>query len=172
MTDTSRIPYPTCWLPECDNAAPGRGVEPRPCYQHKPSDDEQYPVIVEYTHRHVVWVTAEDQDAAVSSMQGEPYEKTSDHETLFDAHWSVKAPKGRYDWEDVMEGDYYSPYQGTEADAHVEEHRRHLYEVERAAKVAACPKAGHPGLRTFSNGLMFCKTCGWLPEPAEAVSGV
>src|SRR5690242_14451291 len=173
MSDENPKPWPKCWFPECDRPAAGNGSDrPRPCWGHASSDEETYPVIVEYTYRHVVWVAAEDQQDAVRRMQDEPYEKTSDQETLVESGWSVQAPKDSFDWGDVMNGGYYHPYQGTEADAHVEEHRRYLANLEWEAKKAACVEAGHPGFETYSTGRRYCRNCGYLPELAEAVSDV
>lgn len=91
---------------------------------HCRSRQDRYPVIVEYTMRHVVWVGASDQDAAAEAIRDEPYEYTDDQETLCDAGWQVQAPKDAWDWGTVTDNSYSHAYQGTEANAHVEEHRR------------------------------------------------
>jgi len=117
-----------------------------------------YPVLVTYTHRHVVWVEADSRDAAVGYLNEAPYEVTSDHETLYEAGWSVAAPKDRYDWDDVQDGGYSYPYQGTQADAHVEAWRTEQYRVKREAEKAACAAAGHPGVTTDPFG-QYCPVC-------------
>lgn len=85
---------------------------------------DKYPVIVEYTHRHVVWVEADDQTEAVAYWQDEPYRVTDDAETLFDASYSVGAPD-EWDWDSVYDGGH--SYAGRYFDAHVQEYHSEMY---------------------------------------------
>ena len=134
------------------------------------SDRFSYPVFVEYTQRHIVWVEADSPQKAAERLGSWPYESTHDSETLFETGLSVHAPKDRWDWEDVYgDGDYSSPYT-TEADAHVEEHQRVMYQRKRKAEVAACAAAGHPERRTYPSGTVRCEGCHeYLPQ-AEVTS--
>lgn len=120
--------------------------------------EQSYPVIVEYTHRHIVWVDADNPKDAADRMQSEPYEKTDDHETLSSSWWEVREPKS-YDWADIYPVCPDGPYT-TEADAHVEWHRHAMRMRQREAEKAACAAAGH--LETeepLSDGRIWCKGC-------------
>ncbi|WP_431895816.1 hypothetical protein [Micromonospora haikouensis] len=118
-------------IPGCDRPATGKGTYPYLCWSHTPEEQDAYPVIVEYTHRHVIWVTADDQAEAVRAVEPAPYELTKDDETLFDAGWKVTAPTDRWDWEDVYEGGYSFPYGDQDCNAHVTTHREHLRKQDR-----------------------------------------
>lgn len=119
-----------------------------------------YPVFVEYSQRHIVWIEADSPEKAAERVASWPYESTNDDETLFESGLSVRAPKDRWDWKDVYsEGDYGSPYT-TECDAHVEEHKRVLWLRQREAEKAACAAAGHPETESpLRDGRVFCKGC-------------
>jgi hypothetical protein len=152
-----------CGFADCHGTATGKGDYAWACWHHTPDVDNHYPVLVTYTHRHVVWVAATDHEVAASSIEGAPYEVTNDSETLAEAFWSVDVPQDRYDWEHIRDGGYSFPYQGTEADAHVEAWRHEHYRAERAAKTAACAEAGHPDATTCRAG-RYCPVCWWLPD--------
>ena len=141
----------------------GRGSYPHLCWGCTPGEDDAYPVLVEYTHRHVVWVSAYDQEAAIQSMQSEPYEKTSDQETLFESGWTVTAPTSRWDWDSVYEGGYFYPYQGLKCDAHVDEHSRHVREMQRLFLEAT---AEHEDREVAAGRLAQeqRRTCGLCPD--------
>lgn len=156
-----------CRETNCGFPISGDDDYPDLCWRHIPDVADRYPVIVEYTYRHVIWVAGDDQANAVEQAQDAPYEQTNDQETLVEAGWSVKAPKDRWDWGDVMEGSYSHPYPGTEADAHVQTHRAEVARVAREAKKAACCDAGHPGSRPLTSG-PYCDTCGYLKTETVA----
>lgn len=99
-------------------------------------DHDSYPVIVTYTHRHVIWVEAEDHKAAVERACWDTWELTNDQETLYESSIEVAGPKYDFDWDDIYEGTYLSPYQGRDFEAHVETRRRWLRKVERDHELA------------------------------------
>lgn len=129
-----------------------------------------YPVIVEYTYRHVVWVEANSPAAAATYLQETPYESTDDQSTLVSSWWKVSEPD-RYDWDDLygyVEGTYQN-----EADAHVQVHQAEMRRQKLAADRAACTAAGHPNTEPpIWDGRIWCKDCTTYldPAPAEAVS--
>lgn len=125
-------------------------------YPHGEPDDK-YPVIVEYTEVHVVWVEAPTPADAVEYLRDEPYELTSSA-TSVDGYHEVRQP-GRYE-EGLTE---------VRCDAHVLAHQAHLYNVKREAEKAACAAAGHPNseLRPYAKET-WCPVCYWLPT-VEAV---
>lgn len=132
---------------------------------------ERYPVIIEVTTQHVVWVDADSQQDAVKHANDYPfYELISDNETAATFWHSVAAP-AQYDWDTVYprwgsDGSYI----GRDANAHVEWHRHHLQMQEWAAEKAACTEAGHPDMEEepLSDGRRWCKGCReYLPAPVE-----
>ncbi len=131
------------------------------------ADRVSYPVFVEYTQRHIVWVEADSQERAVERLASWPYESTS-QDNLADSGVSVNAPRDRFDWEDVYGDNYGNPYT-TEADAHVETHRFEMFRRQREAEKKACTEAGHPVTRKpLSDGRRFCEGCSeYLPAPSE-----
>lgn len=121
------------------------------------ADRFSYPVIVEYTHRHVVWVNADGPKDAADRLQSEPYERTSDNETLAESWWEVREPRP-YDWTDIY-GYCTGPY-AVEADAHVEWHRIEMRRQQLEAERVACRAAGHPETEgRLSDGRVWCKGC-------------
>lgn len=122
--------------------------------------EQSYPVFVEYTQRHVVWVEADSPEQAAEQLARWPYDSTDDGETLFESMLSVSAPKRDWEWEDIYgNGDYSSPFT-TEADAHVEAHRTEMRRRELEAQKAACVAAGHPDVETYeATGRTWCKGC-------------
>lgn len=126
-----------------------------------------YPVIVEYTHRHIVWIEAHSPKDAAASLQNEPYEKTNDHDTLASSWWKVSEPD-RWDWDDIYPTWNDGPYRSN-ADAHVDAHRAELHRREREAQRAACTAAGHPNTREpLSGGRIWCGGCTQYLTPATA----
>lgn len=112
--------------------ATGRGEYADRCWGHQPEEQDSYPVLVTYTHEHVLWVPADSQEAAVEHMRDAPYEYTDDQKTLAGAWWAVAAPD-RWDWDTVYrDGEIYG---GLRCDAHVEAYRAHQRELVRAAEV-------------------------------------
>jgi hypothetical protein len=131
-------------------------------------DRVSYPVIVEYTQRHIIWVEADTHEGAVDQARYDTWDKTDDQETLFEAGCSVQAPKDAWDWQEVYSDHYYEPY-STEANAHVEAHEAELRRRKLAAEKAACAAAGHPDTEPpLSDGRVWCKGCTqYLPSLAE-----
>jgi hypothetical protein len=107
-----------------------------------------YPVIVEYTERHIVWVEADSLDDAVAMLQDTPYEWTSS-KTAVDSDFTAAAPDS-YD------------YVEQPASAHVEAYHRHQYDERRTAEKAACAAKGHPDAHTERNRI-WCPVCWSLP---------
>lgn len=139
-----------------------------------PEPDCRYPVIVEVTNQHVVWVEAEDTKEALRRVQqrGDWYDLLDDQETLVTTWPEFRAPcsdkhspnLAQLDWELVYEGDWYGAYQGLKCDAHVASHEHAQRMAVRAEELAACKAAGHINLevRDYSKDRAFCPTCGWL----------
>lgn len=151
----------TCLFSDCTAPATGRDDYPWACWRHTPDDEDRYPVIVEYTYRHVVWVAAGSAEHAARAIESDAYEYTDDSKTLVEAGWSVNAPKpwDRHTvYSDCGDGEY-----TTQADAHVQAYRHEQWRVQRVAEVAACVAAGHPKTQTYSHGT-FCAVCGKLRE--------
>lgn len=124
------------------------------------TDTFRYPVIVEYTNRHVVWVDADNAELAAREVGWEPWKHTDDNETLFDSGNDVRAPQGWSDWADVYSGGYPSPYD-PDNDAHVQTHRTEMYRQQREVLKAACAEAGHPHRNPHvrSDGTQRCQDC-------------
>lgn len=130
-----------------------------------------YPVIVEYTFKHVVWVEAGSPAKAAKYVQEVPYEHTSDQTTLCSAWWEVSEPKD-WDWRGAVYDYSDGPYT-TLADAHVETHKAEMRRQKLAADRAACTAAGHPETQPpIFDGRIWCKRCVTYLDPnaAEAVS--
>lgn len=158
----------------CAAPATGTGDYPWACWVHTPEERDLYPVIVEYTHRHVVWVPADSPDDALASMQSDGYELTNDRETLADAGWTVEAPKYDSDWSLVYsDGWGNGPYR-LRYDAHVETHRLEMARQKREADKAACISAGHPNREEpLSDGRRWCDGCReYLPVETVELAGV
>lgn len=132
------------------------------------ADGVSYPVFVEYTQTHIVWVEADSPERAAEHLASWPYDNTKDDETLFRSGLSVHAPKDHWDWEDAYEdGEAYS----ADHDAHVEHHRFTLRIQKEAAERAACTEAGHPDTDPpIWDGRIWCNRCKRYLEPARAVS--
>jgi hypothetical protein len=130
-------------------------------WPNKDDDRFNYPVIVEYTFRHVVWVEADDAQRAVDRLLDEPYEYTNDQETLCSSDWKVKAPD-QWDWDDVYEGDYYGAYRGLECNAHVEERRRWMWVLNHAHQQATAENEDLDGVQAEQR-----KTCAVCREWRE-----
>jgi len=113
----------------CGNPAKGRCDYPWLCWGCTPENRDAYPVLVTFTERHVVWVAAEDQEAAVMAVECEPWEYIDPSETQISADCAADGPRDEFDWEDVYEGGHLS-YEGLACDAHVTAWRRHLRSVE------------------------------------------
>lgn len=130
-------------------------------------DDLRFPVLVEYTQRHVIWVTADDQDQAVSNAHHNIYDRTDDGETLVEFACSIAAPKHSWDWEDVYSDHYGESYDATQ-DAHVQAHDSEMRRQKWAAERQACAEAGHPDRREpLSDGRVWCPGCSqYLPAVA------
>lgn len=135
------------------------------------ADYFSYPVVVEYTQRHIVWVESDSHERAVERLTSWPYESTHDDETLFESGLSVYAPKDPWDWKDVY-GDFYctAPYT-TEADAHVQTHQQEMYRRQREADKAACVAAGHPEVERYASGRVYCTGCREYIEATAAEAG-
>ena len=157
----TRVPtLATCGWDDCKGTAGvGSGDQPWACNYHKTYGETRYPVLVTYTHEHVVWVEAESQADALRQMQDAPYEHTSDGETLARLDMEVTAPD-KWEWDTVEWGG--ESYRGTKADAHVKTHREYLRQVKRDADKVVCAAAGHPDARP--NGAnRWCPICWQLP---------
>lgn len=87
------------------------------------ADDLHYPVIVEVTLTHVVWVDgARDPVEAAKMVNDCSYEYLDDQETLAEIAEYVHVPS-RWDWEQVYaQWDRAMPYQPMQCDAHVKTH--------------------------------------------------
>lgn len=142
--------------------------------------DRQVPVIVTYTHRHVVWVDApgladgQDMPAAVQaardSIADYAYELTDDHTTLAEAGWDVSVPDA-WDYQDTIYGYPEHPGAGLPHDAHVVSHRSELARLQREADRVACVAAGHPQqYPPLSDGRRWCPGCIQYLAPAPAAT--
>lgn len=138
----------------------------------KDEPGEAYPVIIEVTTQHVVWIAAESAGQALDYAKSTPFYELIDDSKTAATYWdSVHAPDG-YDWETVYpQWGSDGSYLGRNADAHVETHKHHLSTQKLAAERAACAEAGHPDTETpISDGRRWCKGCRtYLPavETAE-----
>jgi hypothetical protein len=122
-----------------------------------------YPVIVEYTHQHIVWVEAESPEQAVAYLEDAPHEETSDQKTLQSFGYTVKQPE-RWDWSDVY--DYSDGPYSTLADAHVQVHEAEMRRQKLEAERAACTAAGHPNTEPpIWDGRIWCKGCTTYLKP-------
>lgn len=130
-----------------------------------------FPVIVTVEMTHVIWVEADDQDAAFERARHDTYERLDDQETLAGHDLRLRRPGEDFhswDWDTIYDGEYLMPYSGQRCDAHVEARNRHLHAEKRRAEKAACAEAGHPGseARRWSADRptrMHCPmVCGWL----------
>lgn len=115
-----------------------------------------WPVIVEYTFRHVVWVESGSQQRAVERLSDQPYEFTDDQETLCESGWKVTAPN-EWDWDDVYEGDYFGAYQGLECNAHVETRRQWLRALDQAHQRATAENEDRDGIPADQR--LTCSLC-------------
>lgn len=163
-----QTPHPTCWLPECLNAATGRGDEPRPCWAHTPDEGKQYPVIVTYTQTHVVWVNGDDPADAARRAQHDPWEMTHDASTLSSLDTAVCTPTP-WEYESTVYEDG-ETYDGLPCDAHLKVWK----DRERKAAQAVCQAANHPDrqpsrLRSLTP---YCPTCCVLLDPEPVVEAV
>lgn len=135
---------------------------------------EQRPVIVEVTTRHIVWVDGDTTEEALRNANRRPwYELVSDGETDVDTWAEVTGPQFRSDWDDIYDVAYGGGYGGRGFEAHVDTHRRHEDEVKRAAKRAACVKAGHPNTgEPLTSGRLWCPDCSeyLMAAPSTAVA--
>jgi hypothetical protein len=130
---------------------------------------DRYPVFVEYTHRHIVWVDADDPEQAARCVNAAPYEYTDNHETLYMTSVDVQPPKDKWDWQDVYDDSWDGAYT-TQADAHVQTHRAEMLRQKWEADKAACVTASHPNTeRPLSDGRRYCRDCREY-LPAEAVT--
>jgi hypothetical protein len=72
-------------------------------YPHPWEGQDKYPVIVETTQRHLVWVEADDLEEAVECFGDDPdwYEALTPQNQVEGGYdWSVEAPEGHsWDWE-------------------------------------------------------------------------
>ncbi|MEV7466212.1 hypothetical protein AB0O20_06805 [Streptomyces kronopolitis] len=69
-------------------------------YPHPWEGQDKYPVIVETTQRHLVWVEADNLKEAVETLGGDPdwYEELTPQNQIDDGYdWSVEAPED-WDW--------------------------------------------------------------------------
>jgi hypothetical protein len=110
---------PACNL-DCGSPATGRGDYPYLCWSHTPSDEDSYPVLVTYTHEHVVWIAAPSAEDALRYAQQEAYEYTKDTETLVSADFTAALPKDEWDWDTVYDNAYGGTYAGLDCRAHVD----------------------------------------------------
>lgn len=117
--------------------------------------EQSYPVIVEYTERHLVWVAADGPDTAERWVRETPWEFTRNGQS-FDGWASVSAPKDEYDWDAIYNG-----WDGAaeEPDHHVHVHRAEQFRRELAAKQAACHEARHPDVTVCGTGSIWCRGC-------------
>lgn len=119
---------------------------------------QSYPVFVTRTSRYVIWVDGFDQEAAVERAGNDTWERLPDDEALVASDLTVAAPGDEWDWATVYDGG--DVYPGLLCDAHVEAHRAHLWQLERAALAAECAAADHPHhRRTTGNGRVECTLC-------------
>lgn len=133
------------------------------------SERVSYPVIVEYSQRHIVWIEASSPERAAERVASWPYDVTKDQDSLADSGVAVRAPKDRWDWEDVYGENYGSSPYTTEADAHVEAHEHELRRREERVARAACAASGHPETKPpLSDGRIWCVGCvEYLPAGTE-----
>lgn len=123
-----------------------------------PLPHRSFPVLVTDTREHVIYVQADSADAALKRAARDTYDWVNT-ENCASAYMSVALPKDRWDW-DTVSDDSYIGYQGTPFDAHVEEHRRLLWQQEHEAKKAACAKRDHvDNAHTWANGRVECRLC-------------
>lgn len=126
-----------------------------------------FPVMVTYTHEHVVWVQADSQQAAVELMQSEPWGYTNDQETLANSDWKAEAP-GQWDWEMVYNGDYFGVYRGLDYCAHVELFKGWLRKLDRAHAEATVENETRDGIAAEAR--RTCAACNDWREPEHEQS--
>lgn len=115
--------------------------------------DQSYPVFVEYTERHLIWVEASSAETAERWVTQTPWEFTSNSQS-FDGWSAVSTPKDAMDWDDVY------GYTGgaEEPDMHVQLHRAELNRRKYAAQKVACHEARHPDA-VVGIGSIWCPGC-------------
>lgn len=109
-------------------------------------DDDRYswPVLVEETIQHVIWVEAETHEAALDRARYDTWEKLS-NETRNCSWMNLEMPKDAYDWDRVYE-ESFDGYQGVECNAHVETRRWWLAELDLAHKQATAENEDRDGV--------------------------
>lgn len=129
---------------------------------------QSYPVFVEQSVVHMIWVDADSPEHAAKQVNEYPgdYNRKLQSCDPVDGWLTARAPTeeiGPYDWDAVY------GYTGgaDEHDHHVTLHRIHLAEQKRAAHA----ELGHPGVTDRElDGKRWCPECSWWVEAAEAVS--
>lgn len=135
--------------------------------------DRQYPVIVNDTREHVIWIEADSPEDAVTRAARDTYYRIDDEQTLASRVVQVTAP-AKFDWPLVTD-DSYMGYEGTRYDEHVQIHEHLLWKQERAALQAVCSAEGHANNRhRWANGRIECRLCliDLASEPAAATATV
>jgi hypothetical protein len=125
--------------------------------RHEP--ELSYPVIVEITEQHVVWIPAENAAEAAKELSDDPdwYEQVS-NKTQHDIWHEVRRPDS---W------DMRTPLIAITPDAHI-----HAYHSERARRRleeqrAACAAENHVNGLLPGRPAPYCRTCGRLPGGAS-----
>ncbi len=144
------------WHADQQRAAEQALLQRRWFAQRDEVERRSWPVLVTYTHKHVLWVEAETHDKAVEAASYEPYEKTDDQETLFDIGYQVERPS-EWDWDDVYEGNYCMPYQGLECNAHVETYRSWSRALDKAHQQATADNEDLDGVDAEQR--LTCSLC-------------
>jgi hypothetical protein len=134
-----------------------------------PHELDEYPVMVEVTTVHVVWVAAGDPDEAeaVRLVAAEPHDYIDDNDTAASWHSSTRAPH-EVDWDLVRDPDIGSSYRGTLADAHVQTHRAWVNEQLRLM-VETEDLAQDVGALTVA-GRRTCRACRTWTGPEHAAT--
>jgi hypothetical protein len=130
------------------------------------TDRQKYPVFVEETVVHLIWVEGRDAQDAARQVTEYPYDYDRKKTDPCDGWLIGRAPSedtGAYDWDAV----YGWTGAADEQDMHVTWHRIHLDQQKRAAHAAL----GHPGMTDRElNGKRWCPECSWWVELDTAVA--
>lgn len=133
-------------------------------WPNKDDGRRSWPVLVDETIQHVIWVEADDHDAAVERARWDTWEKLS-NETRNCSWMNIEAPKSQWDWERVYE-ESYDGYQGLECNAHVETRRWWLFELDRAQQQATAENEDRSGVDAGQR--LTCPVCRtWREEGHE-----
>lgn len=130
-------------------------------------DARQWPVLVEETIQHVVWVDAADQQEAVDRARYDTWDKIGSG-TRSCSWMKVESPVGHWDHDRVYE-DSGDSYDGLECDAHVETYRWWLRALDKAHQQATADNEDLDGVDTEQR--LTCPVCRkWIGDDDHELS--